>query len=664
MKDGGTIRSIDSLHASCAVGLTTFTLSIRFIIMGKHEENNDSSSSSSSSSSDIDESTPGDLELRLKDKKRHRRSRRDHRRGEEEDDDEDDDPRRSSKKSHKKSSSLKKKKTKRRRRRRDYDSDSDSSSSAGDDGSSSDSSSYDRRRRRKEKKKKDKKRHKKSRRHKRSSSSRSDEGNKNNHRNKDDLQDRNYALADALHHLMEHHPDMGADLPIILVRLAVGTTFDLRNMPPPVGHALAAVLRCLAPFGVAQQDGGTCWAWESPTGKSSHTNTNELVLVRIVRAMLDQIGLTMEAMEEFENPTPKETRAPPAQQQTQKSAVRNTENQKGEKNLEDHVKRILDSFDTNTLGTELAGLCTMILDGESIALDGLPDPTLRTALEGLLQACGLVQAEMEPDEGDDDEAKTDNGPSLGYALPEDHVEHTQECLSRVKRICETIAARPPRIHGPKRPPTSYRQSATHADHVPDDDDEDDEIGPSVVPREETEEDTARARVIEAQAARRQRELAHVAAGGEGPLPPDEDHGGREEWMTTPGKAADFFDFVKRGEPMKSRKFQGKAKDGGDDDDDVPIDPAVQAEMDAIYEAHATARGPSLMEEHQAAKKAAQQAAAAEDSSNPSTKSSWKWSRNQDLDAGRRVDTDALQMVLGGAATGLKTKFQGGFRGAR
>ena len=39
---------------------------------------------------------------------------------------------------------------------------------------------------------------------------------------------------------------------------------------------------------------------------------------------------------------------------------------------------------------------------------------------------------------------------------------------------------------------------------------------------------------------------------------------------------------------------------------------------------------------------------------------WKWSREKDLDAGRRVDKDALHMVLGGAAENLKTKFQGGF----
>ena len=42
------------------------------------------------------------------------------------------------------------------------------------------------------------------------------------------------------------------------------------------------------------------------------------------------------------------------------------------------------------------------------------------------------------------------------------------------------------------------------------------------------------------------------------------------------------------------------------------------------------------------------------------KEKWKWSRDEDLDAGRRVDKDALGMILGGAADNLKTKFSGGF----
>ena len=39
------------------------------------------------------------------------------------------------------------------------------------------------------------------------------------------------------------------------------------------------------------------------------------------------------------------------------------------------------------------------------------------------------------------------------------------------------------------------------------------------------------------------------------------------------------------------------------------------------------------------------------------KAEWNWNRNSDLDAGRRVDKEALSMILGGAADNLKTKLK-------
>jgi hypothetical protein len=79
-------------------------------------------------------------------------------------------------------------------------------------------------------------------------------------------------------------------------------------------------------------------------------------------------------------------------------------------------------------------------------------------------------------------------------------------------------------------------------------------------------------------------------------------------------------------------------------------------MDAIMQAHQDARGPSLMDEHRSklSKEKKQKLEAA------NGKNEWKWSRDDDLDAGRRVDKDHLGMILGGAADNLKTKFKGGF----
>ena len=89
---------------------------------------------------------------------------------------------------------------------------------------------------------------------------------------------------------------------------------------------------------------------------------------------------------------------------------------------------------------------------------------------------------------------------------------------------------------------------------------------------------------------------------------------------------------------------------------APVHPAVQAEMNAIMQAHESARGPSLIDLHQSKISQEKELAA----NNRKGKKEWKWSRNKDLDAGRRVDKDALGMILGGAADELKSKFSGGF----
>ena len=42
------------------------------------------------------------------------------------------------------------------------------------------------------------------------------------------------------------------------------------------------------------------------------------------------------------------------------------------------------------------------------------------------------------------------------------------------------------------------------------------------------------------------------------------------------------------------------------------------------------------------------------------KGAYGWNRDKDLDAGRRVDKDALKVILGGGGNELKDKFQGGY----
>eukprot|EP00536_Pseudo-nitzschia_multiseries_P014030 jgi/Psemu1/310539/fgenesh1_kg.649_\ len=156
--------------------------------------------------------------------------------------------------------------------------------------------------------------------------------------------------------------------------------------------------------------------------------------------------------------------------------------------------------------------------------------------------------------------------------------------------------------------------------------------------------------IRAQAEHRELQLKATAAGVDMPA----ETGGREEWMILPGQH-DFLSAIKSGQAIKSRGFQNKKS--RDADKNTPtIHPAVQAEMDAIMEAHQDARGPSLADLHRS--KIAQEKELAARASNG--KKEWKWNRDKDLDAGRRVDKDALGMILGGAKDDLKSKFAGGF----
>ena len=123
-------------------------------------------------------------------------------------------------------------------------------------------------------------------------------------------------------------------------------------------------------------------------------------------------------------------------------------------------------------------------------------------------------------------------------------------------------------------------------------------------------------------------------------------------MLDPGKF-DFLSSIKAGNPMKSRTFQAKSKGEASEPSSRAMDPKIKAEMDAIMQAHTDARGPTLVEQHRLKKKQEKEEKAGK-------KGQWNWNRDKDLDSGRRVDKNALHMVLGGASEDLKKKFQGGF----
>ena len=82
----------------------------------------------------------------------------------------------------------------------------------------------------------------------------------------------------------------------------------------------------------------------------------------------------------------------------------------------------------------------------------------------------------------------------------------------------------------------------------------------------------------------------------------------------------------------------------------PINPEVLEEVNAIQQAYEQSRGPSLFDAHRQMQQETKQQQV--------QNNEFKWSRDKNLDDGRRVDKNALHTVLGGAVAELKNKFHG------
>ena len=618
--------------------------------------------------------TSEEEEHRLKERRR-KKKKKSHRDDKDDDDDDDndndDDQRRrrrhnsksdKKKKKHRKSSSSSREKKKKDRKRRtdEYSSDDDD-----DDDESSDysrrrkHSKKDRKRRRKEHKKDDYKSKKGGSshdrdRHNRTTMVQSSSSNNNT---------RGQQLARALHNLLNDKPNFASELPLILIRLAGGTTFDLRAVTDSsIAQGLQTVFESLEIFGVKKQESSGMWMFQNPPGASRR---DELVLLKVIRSILNEEGLTMDEVTKYDKIRQQELSQENAQQQ---AATHDDECLKPDERraMKEFTIKILEKFlsKDSTLGSQLANLCKTIVEGESISIDGIPDEELKAALGSLFSACGLEKSEIEDDDDDDDDEsdddESDGSPLMGYGLP-DSGETNDAVQLKLAIIMSACREGPPKRKavGPMRRPMTEKEeqdakalySANKANE--DKEDEDDDEGPllpgSVAARKDKSPNVPM-EVIKAQAKHRELQLKCTAAGIEMPI----EGGGREEWMLIPGEH-DFLSGIKSGQAVKSRGFQNKKARGGEKAA-APVHPAVQAEMDAIMQAHQDARGPSLMDEHRSklSIEKKQKLAAA------NGKNEWKWSRDDDLDSGRRVDKDHLGMILGGAADNLKTKFKGGF----
>ena len=460
---------------------------------------------------------------------------------------------------------------------------------------------------------------------------------------------RGQILAKALHHLFLDKPEFASELPLMLIRLAGGTTFDLRQVnDPSIAMGLQTVFEALETFGVQKQDDTGMWMFQTPPGA---TRKDELVLLRLVRSLLNDVDLTMDRVEAFDA-KPKTQEPTKIKQAPAESILEKEENKKMKEATFAVLKKFL-SKDA-TLGSQLAGLCMTIVEGDSVSVDGIPDDDLKASLESLFQTCGLKKSEIEDE--DDSNEDDDESPLMGYGLPVDGSDDVQMKLATIMAACREGPPKPKSIGPMRRPMTEEEQRSANEMYgsnnnlMQEKDEEEDEDGP-LLPGEarKVRGPTMSLEVIKAQAEYRELELKSTSTG----VPMPSQNGGREEWMINPGEHT-FLSGIKSGQTIKGRGFQNKKS--RDNKEAPPVHPAVQAEMDAIMYAHENARGPSLMDLHHSKKSRGKELAA----KNSDRKNEWKWSRDNDLDAGRRVDKNALGMILGGGASDLKSKFAGGF----
>ena len=535
-----------------------------------------------------------------------------------------------------------------------------------DDSSESDSSSRERRKKRKKEKRKRKKSERRSQgsRHRDGNSSGDDSSTsapgKEKQKSLDLELERNHRLASALCSLLEVRPVFVSELPLMLIRMAGGASFDLSQMTDAAAsNGLEAVFESLSSFGVQKNRETQSWMFQAaPSGTGGRVNRDELVLLRLVRALLNDLGFTMEAIKSYESKQESDlSNTRNVHQLVDKETIQPNGSQDDEEiqTIGELTRSLLVKFDESgaTLADELRGLCTSIAQGECISLEGLPDKKLEKALESLFTLCGLELSEMDKDDDSDDEASGDGDRDdddeavMGFSLPENGNDAAQVRLAAIMKACRSEVPSKSRAMMPARGPLRKEDAEDYNQPSVQNGSSDDDEGPAPFGA------TARRHrgpamhpdLVKAQADRRQMELEAATSGVT--LPPSKE-GEREEWMLVPGKH-DFLSSIKAGQPIKGRGFQNK-KSGGGDKPDAPVHPAIQAEIDAIMDAHSSARGPSLIDQHRAKKEEERQ-------SKSGKPAEWKWSRDKDLDAGRRVDKDALAMVLGGAADNLKDKFQ-------
>ena len=447
-------------------------------------------------------------------------------------------------------------------------------------------------------------------------------------------------------------------IPLLFIQLGRGTEYNLSHMPDRnLAGLLDRVFQSLRVHGMELSNEGA-WKWgNAPRTNNGRQNGDDLALLRLTHALLKGVGVNLESVQEYEKAQRQQQQQQQLhmnQQQTDQNQIEqasltnnvgemkeapNEEDTKQKKRIERMTSQLLDRFDrpsgndapaSASLAGELQGICDVILEGESVQLDGIENAKLKASLTQLFQLVGLELVEIDDEDEEDEETATnpdDSDTAMGYALPDDGDETTSK-LKEVLRVCRFRSS-----NGAECAPTSWSTRRVAETNAAESSDEDD--GPAPL-----------GTIAAAKAAKRIRQQVNPRT-----TPAGVEDGGREEWMMVPGEH-DFLKGISKSD-FRGRKFRNSKSKSESAPATAPINPEVLAEVHAIHQAYQESRGPSLLDAHRQSKAQQQQ--------QDKKSEEWKWNREKNLDDGRRVDKNALHMVLGGASTELKSKFQSGQR---
>lgn len=510
----------------------------------------------------------------------------------------------------------------------------------------------------------------------------------------DDTKDNQMILLDQLYQLFTRYPDLTTELPYFMIRMASGSSINLSQVSE-TDQDLVRMLETLF-----QTMNCTCVSgsreWIFPSKNSIHMDDNEraLSLVRWVREELNSFGITMDKICEYElslqeNPLFPDTSVIAKTKSEMKEATM-TIMTSMENDIACLTQMLLEEFSSPTmqkdtlssslssssssslasctLAKELYDIFNMILQHEIVSLEGISDEKLKKSLEQLFLAIGLCREEMddesENDGHDDGIERGKESVSYGYVLPEsqeeimnerDGASFVERNLNAAINACKAMhqewmqsrnqqqhqEQQHKRILGPCRPPPLTKQHQGMDQR--NDEDEEDDFGPDPFAS------VTKKRTVPSISNPTSSQIPVANSGTMSSLPNNK----REEWMMQPGE----HDFLKGvlSKGIKSRTFRNeKAKDPRSDVTvGAPLDPKIQKQVDDIMKLHEQARGPSLMEQHRERMEQKKR-------EKNQKQDGWSWSREKDLDAGRRVDKSHLHMVMGGASSELKNKFQGSY----